>query len=283
MPVLEVFTKKKIRKINPDDPEDNDYYNHNIVPAPNDLSDELNYVDYHIYFSVIGDDTILNNLDKYYINIMRFNKNGNKRSWKILDDRATPPGWGLYDIFRDYFVYSIPLSDCEMTNISLTTGGPSTGGSIQFKYPYRVSHLLNRIFYISDTIGTYSVPRRNMMELMNLGTKNDSNPNGLFVYNPGAKLGSVSTAGGNNRYNITPGKSSLSYPVQFVLTYGHPAPKTSSENPSGQRQAPRSNAVPGRLMVNPIKYSSFMEKSDPNYALLKDEVTVNLTLKLNNK
>ena len=155
-----------------------------------------------------------------------------------------------------------------MTNISLATGGPSTKGSIQFKYPYRVGHLLNRIFYISDG--------HNMMELMNLGTYNDSNTNGLFVGNPGAKMKGDS-------YNITPKVSSLSYPVQFVLTYGHPAPKTSSENPSGQRQAPRSNAVPGKLMANPIKYSSFMEQSDPNYDLLKDEVTVNLTLKLNNK
>lgn len=280
MPSLSLLLKKRTKRS--DGAGDYEYYNPNIVEAPNDLSDTLNYVNDCIYFNVNGDDNILKNLDKYYINIMRFNKNGHKRSWKILDDRATSPNdLALYDYFKDYLVYSVPLSDCEMTNISLTTGGPSTKGSIQFKYPYRVSHLLNRIFYISDN-GAYSIPRRNMMELMNLGTYNDSNPNGLFVYNPGAKIGSGSLRG-VNFYNITPKVSSLSYPVQFVLTYGHPAPKTSSENPSGQRQIPRSNTVPGKLMANPIKYSSFMELSDPNYDLLKDEVTVNLTLKLNNK
>ena len=240
MPVLEVFTKKEIRRINPDDPEDNDYYNHNLVPAPNDLSDELNYVDYHIYFSVIGDDTILNNLDKYYICLMRNNKNGSKRGWKIMDDSTSSFNIGneLFDLFSDYCVYPIKLSDCEIANF--TTSGK---GCIQFKYPYRTSYLLNRIFCIHDE----ELNRKTPLDLINIGTENQE----LYIYNPGAGVGRTAP-----HYHITPNRSTLSYPLKFVLTYGNNTPPNEFENPSGQRQAPKSNSVDAKIMINPISSQS---------------------------
>ena len=262
MPVLEVFTKKEIRRINPDNPEYNDYYNHNIVPAPNDLSDELNYVDYHIYFSVIGDDTILNNLDKYYICLMRNNKNGSKRGWKIMDDSTSSFNMGdeLFDLFSDYCIYPIKLSDCEIANF--TTSGK---GCIQFKYPYRTSYLLNRIFCIHDE----ELNRKTPLDLINIGTENQE----LRIYNPGAGVGRNA-----HQYHITPNRSTLSYPLKFVLTYGNNKPANEFENPSGQRQAPKSNSVDAKIMINPVSSKSVGHDGQQYPAV--DGYTVIMTTKI---